>query len=73
MLKGIGPIQFIITDNFAGEKEIESVVQGKVFKTNGKGVVRYIVDGEIDNQREMVYDRNIPSQQLKINNLLPTD
>ena len=73
MLKTIGPIQFIITDNFAGEKEIESVVQGKAFKANGKGVVKYIVDGEIDNQREIVYDRNIPNQQLKNNNLLPIE
>ncbi|CAI2384246.1 unnamed protein product [Moneuplotes crassus] len=71
------PIHFMITDNFAGEEEIESVAQGIDYQVKGKGVIKYIIDNEVEKPRVVVYNRDLntqpsaaPTKEINIQNFI---
>lgn len=47
----------MITDNFAGNKEIDKLLQGEEYTEEGKGIIKYYLEGHPDKTLEVVYDR----------------
>ena len=62
----IGSIKFVVTDNFSGGKEIDSIIQGISYTEQGKGVISYEVEGDEDKSREINYDRNKWNDKMSI-------